>query len=406
VNLDALRDVVAPEQTGDRLAGVQLRIARTQRRRTAAIAGGAAASVAAIVVAIITTYPGGATSRPPVAGLTESPSPSVAPSWRALPAPPAGITRLGAYGFWTGSGFLDGQAAAAGGESIGRSIAEYLPSQDRWMGLAPFPGAARPEQASAFVRGHLLVAGGGPTGDELWDLTLGTGTWTRAAALPVPSVPAHLVPTDNGVLAVFVSEGGPTTVGVYDLDHDSWQVIDTRRGLPDAAAAVWTGTELLLWGGIDAKGDAKATGIAVNPGTGQVTDLPTAPIQARSVPTGTWTGKEAVFLGGLHDARTPAVGAAAFDPTTRTWRTIADAPIPLARTTPAVWTGRQVVISCEARVAAWDPSTDRWTELPSPGPDVSFDHLTWTGTALLLSGTQRAANVSLDAEVFSLAVTP
>jgi N-acetylneuraminic acid mutarotase len=66
------------------------------------------------------------------------------------------------------------------------------------------------------------------------------------------------------------------------------------------AAAVWTGSRLLLWGGTT-RPDSNVVprhGLAYDPRTNSWSPLPQAPLAGRAGPTAVWTGHSMVIWGG------------------------------------------------------------------------------------------------------------
>jgi hypothetical protein len=131
------------------------------------------------------------------------------------------------------------------------------------------------------------------------------------------------------------------------------------------AAVVWTGNELVVWGGRDAQDEARFDdGAAFDPATGTWRTLADAPIVGRDVAAVAWTGTELFIWGGYdrRGANPPLADGAAYNPTTDTWRVLPDAPI-AGRYATAVWTGEEVVVVVQEEMAAYDPSSDEWRRL-------------------------------------------
>ena len=110
----------------------------------------------------------------------------------------------------------------------------------------------------------------------------------------------HQVPTAmaavtaNYTLPVIASPSGTCT-------DDTWTATSTT-GAPDGRAyhtAVWTGSEMIVWGGADSSGNDISTGGRYNPSTDSWTATSTtnAP-SARSAHTAVWTGSEMIVWGG------------------------------------------------------------------------------------------------------------
>jgi hypothetical protein len=118
-----------------------------------------------------------------------------------------------------------------------------------------------------------------------------------------------------------------------------------------------------------------------------VGELPAPPLDVRWKHAMVWTGRELVVWGGELDAANMGIpgqnaiynDGAAYDPIARRWRTMSASPLPgdsapgggiggggVAR---AVWTGSEVLVVQAGRAAAWNPETDRWREVPSPPGD-------------------------------------
>lgn len=123
--------------------------------------------------------------------------------------------------------------------------------------------------------------------------------------------------------------------------------------------------------------------------------------------TAVWTGSEMIVWGGDgNDGRYPLFGdGARYDPVTGKWARVSPEGGLSPRTShTAVWTGAQMitwgggsgVITSEAPPlgdgAAYDPATDTWTLLPAEGaPAARQRHVAaWTGTEMLVWGGVRA----------------
>lgn len=164
--------------------------------------------------------------------------------------------------------------------------------------------------------------------------------------------------------------------------------LDGRTG----AASVWTGKELLVWGGLTLKGSENiwlADGAALDPSTNRWRSLPPAPMSARSYPAAVWTGTEMlVWGGGAADALFR--DGAAFNPATNRWRTMgSQTPAPMLRPA-AVWTGTEMLAVSSLNglnTSAYDPKADRWRVLaPPPGaPSVPYPEIVWTGTQAVVA---------------------
>lgn len=163
------------------------------------------------------------------------------------------------------------------------------------------------------------------------------------------------------------------------------------------AVSVWTGTELIVWGGsVNDPTDSGPVGVALDPAANRWRALPPAPIASRGGAAAVWTGTEMLVWGGVvNDAL--ATDGAAFDPRTNQWRLIASQPFEGAMRAAAVWTGTEMLVvsgQVPRTTTAYNPATDRWRRLADP-PGASlmpYPEVVWTGSEavmILWSSTPR-----------------
>jgi hypothetical protein len=155
-------------------------------------------------------------------------------------------------------------------------------------------------------------------------------------------------------------------------------------------AIAWTDSELILWGGSLRDGaDQFADGYVFDPASDLWTPMAVSPLGPRSFASAVWTGEEVVIWGGWNGSReryadgaaydpasasvhqfnrsdTPTAVAAAYDPASDRWREL-PAPDLSPNGTFAVWTGEELFALDYGNVAmVYDPASDRWRDLPSP----------------------------------------
>jgi hypothetical protein len=176
------------------------------------------------------------------------------------------------------------------------------------------------------------------------------------------------------------------------------------------AAVIWTGREVLLFGGQSGHklGRVHVDGAAYEPGSGRWRPMRPAPSQAGAQVAAVWTGNEAVFFGGYENTP-PGVfkvtsAAVAYDPSGDSWRVLPPAPLAARAGAAAVWTGAEVVVTGGypavrtetvgpfSDTAACHPGTDTWRLLPAvperdcpPGSELAYWplELVWTGDRLM-----------------------
>lgn len=173
-------------------------------------------------------------------------------------------------------------------------------------------------------------------------------------------------------------------------------------------SGVWTGTEFVVWGGFSGNkvdGGTFADGAAYDPAAGTWRTLAPSPLGPRARHAAVWTGTEMVVWGGA--AEKFGVGGlldgAAYDPASDRWRPIAPAPEGFDRSHAravmfdglAVFAGgsdpRQPASSS---VLAYDPAADTWTEHTAPFPVFAMavveDDLVLAGTDVYDNGIEFA----------------
>jgi hypothetical protein len=116
-------------------------------------------------------------------------------------------------------------------------------------------------------------------------------------------------------------------------------------------------------------------------------------VVGRVFPAIVWTGTELVVWGGEKPSETTWHGdGAAFDATSRNWRELAVSPLAARSEHVGVWTGSEVVICCGriegsgAPAGAYDPVTDSWREIDPPPISPAFAQALWTGSEMVVFG--------------------
>lgn len=218
-----------------------------------------------------------------------------------------------------------------------------------------------------------------------------------------------------------VADRTRTDVGLPEPDHQRPVLLVAdelapRRRTPGrlavaAAALAVVGAAAVVAVTI-AGGDKK-----VDVGSGNELHLPDAPLDARFDHSAVWTGTEMIVFGGYRDddaepgTTNDLRDGAAYTPATRSWRRIADMPKSIRGGSLAVWTGREIVAiytGGEFPVpdgtpfgAAYDPATDEWRLIESPDLGV-LPHLpgqgqvAWTGDRVLVTGLMATEGGLLD----------
>jgi len=198
----------------------------------------------------------------------------------------------------------------------------------------------------------------------------------------------------------------------YDPAHGTWSVIATTNA-PAARrehTAIWTGTEMIVWGGDAITQDTPLTdGGRYDPITDTWKPLPTqgAP-GARFAHSAVWTGHVMIVWGGAVSSVDSLDDGATFDPATNAWAAISSVGAPSARRDhAAVWTGTEMLVWGGTAISAgtpigdmhaYDPATDRWrTVSTTNAPAARFGQVAvWTGSELIGWGGASSSTTSFD----------
>jgi hypothetical protein len=134
----------------------------------------------------------------------------------------------------------------------------------------------------------------------------------------------------------------------YDPAGNTWSAT-TTTGAPAGrwkATAVWTGTEMIVWGGVAAAGTGLNTGGRYDPSSNTWTAVSTtgAP-SGRYGHVAVWTGTEMIVWGGTSNGTTHLGNGARYSPASNAWTPLpaGDAPSPRAFAS-AVWTGSELLV--------------------------------------------------------------
>jgi N-acetylneuraminic acid mutarotase len=190
-----------------------------------------------------------------------------------------------------------------------------------------------------------------------------------------------------------------------DCIDDSWTATSTTDAPTRRSdhTAVWTGTEMIVWGGRNARAATVNSGGKYNPSTDSwtATSTTSAPI-ARYYHTAVWTGSEMIVWGGSDGVRTVNTGGR-YNPSTDSWTATSTTSAPIARSNhTAVWTGSEMIVwggsdgnNALNTGGRYDPSTNSWTATTTTNaPPTRFNHTAvWTGSEMIVWGGSDGLNL-------------
>jgi hypothetical protein len=136
------------------------------------------------------------------------------------------------------------------------------------------------------------------------------------------------------------------TGGRYDPTTNSWTPTALVNVAPGRVhnTAVWSGSEMIVWGGVDETFNDSNTGGRYNPSTDSwlATNLNNAP-SPRDSQTAVWTGSEMIVWAGIFNTTNLNTGGR-YNVSTDSWEPTNTANAPSARYDhTAVWTGSEMI---------------------------------------------------------------
>lgn len=268
-------------------------------------------------------------------------------------------------------------------ESEPSSAAPPSPARvvDPWSGYGPGWSVlpAPPEQLSGdtwiWTGSEVLVAGGcdADVEDECRETRRAfafdpvTRSWhrVRSALEPLAGAVALWTGEEAIFLETYGGEPGPIVGQAYDPVANEWRRIaraPLSRGY--GGVRVWTGEELLVWGGGDRGDNRSLLGATYDPAADSWSPIAEAPI-GLNLASGVWTGSEVLVFGsllsGANRAPTPTSVGAAYDPAADAWRELPPSALS-PQATSAVWLdGRLVAWDYEVHSQEYDPAENRWS---------------------------------------------
>jgi hypothetical protein len=174
----------------------------------------------------------------------------------------------------------------------------------------------------------------------------------------------------------------------YEPETDTWSPMSAPTFGGRHLSAVWTGAEMVVWGGPDASG-------RYDPATDSWRDLGSPSRRPIAGPSSSmvWTGSEVIVWGGGTDF------GGRYDPATDAWQDTNWGGAPYSRSgNLAVWTGDRMVIYGGTNPligdikngASYFPATNRWVAISNVGapfPTVGL-RAVWSGKEMLVWGPQ------------------
>jgi len=330
-------------------------------------------------------------------------------SWTATSTTNAPGSRSGHTAVWTGSAMIVwGGFSFEIGDYLNTG-GTYNPDTDGWTATSTASAPDSRENHTAVWTGGEMIVWGRST--DISSFNTGgrydpiANSWTATTTVNAPAARAY----HTGVWAgsemivwggfgdgIFFSNGGR-----YNPSTNSWVATSTTNA-PDSRrshTAVWSGTEMIIWGGYFFDGNDRFlnTGGRYDPNTDSWTATSTANTPGgRYSHTGVWTGTEMIVWGG----RTRDLGfldtGAKYNPITDSWTPISTVNTPSGRAYhTAIWTGSEMIVWGGFASPAYfntggryNPQTDSWLATSMTNAPSGREQPTgvWTGSEMIVWG--------------------
>ena len=312
--------------------------------------------------------------------------------------------RSGHTAVWTGTAMI----IWGGNSNIG---GKYDPSSDTWQStsIGTYCPSARTGHNAVWTGTDMIIWGGGSnTGgiynpsDDTWTLT-STGTNCPSARGGTTAV------WTETEMIVWGGEGDLNTGGRYNPSTDLWVPVAFAGESPsrvlEGSSVVWTGSEMIAWGGTYLSGGTHYnlnTGVRYSPSTDnmEATSIGTNVPVGREWHAAVWTGTEMIIWGGYWYN-----GSSQYEKTGGRYNPISDSWLPTSTTTncptqryghTSVWTGTEMIIwggilgsTRRNDGGRYNPNSDSWiaTSTGTNCPTARWRHTSiWTGTDMIIWG--------------------
>ncbi len=275
-------------------------------------------------------------------------------NWTAVTTNSAPVGRINHTAIWTGTEMIVwGGSGALGNFTDG---ARYNPASNSWTAVNTnnSPGV-RSDHTAVWTGSEMIIWGGDRNDGARYNP--GSDTWTAVTTNGAPGQRMNNTAVWTGTEMIvwggyyfdlndfmyhYRNDGGR-----YNPVSNSWTGV-SLSGAPSVRrlhTAVWTGSEMIVWGGTDAIGTAYNDGGRYSPtaNTWVAVNMVNAPV-GRSLHTAVWSGSEMIVWGG--EGTTGILNSGGrFSPSLGTWTSVSLNNAPSAREYhTATWIGNEMFV--------------------------------------------------------------
>jgi N-acetylneuraminic acid mutarotase len=280
---------------------------------------------------------------------------------------------------------------------------------DTWAASSLGLPDARDAHTAVWTGSEVIIWGGG-FGSPFTAFNTGgrynpsTHVWTATSTINAPSPRGGHSAVWTGSEMIVWGGGWINTGARYNPGSDSWVTVSTTNAPTGRSGhtAVWTGTQMVIWGGFNGSSYLNTGGI-YNPSTNTWTATSTtnAPV-ARDYHAGVWTGTQMIVWGGSGANYNHLNTGGRYNPTINSWTSTTTVNAPSARELhTAVWTGGEMIIwggsandNFNSNTGGrYNPLTDTWvTTGTTNAPAGRYYHTAvWDGSEMIVWGGQTSS---------------
>ena len=331
--------------------------------------------------------------------------------WTAVSYPTIWLGEQGASVIWSGTEMIvwGGLVEMGPGFSLEPTNAggRYNPKNDTWQptNLENVP-SERSHHSAVWTGSKMLIWGGGNYPGGKYNPV--NDSWMMMSTANAPSYYYGYSIVWTGTEMIIWGGGTATNTGSrYKSSSNSWTPISTAglgNPMPDSRSyntTVWTGTDIISWGG---QSGSQPWGVYTNTGVryNLAADswFPTTTINAptsRAHHAAVWTGTEMIIWGGEYPYMS---SGGRYNPATNSWTATSTNNAPIDRYGhSAVWTGNEMIIwggySCNNpgcpytnTGGRYNPTADSWVATSiNNAPYGREEHTAvWTGSEMIIWG--------------------